>query len=54
MRNEEINKFNTIDENIATALYTGLMTDTGKLTYSNTHASSFDMAKNLLLLGADT
>ena len=30
------------------------MTDTGKLTYSNTHASSFDMAKNLLLLGADT
>ena len=30
------------------------MTDTGKLTYSNTHASSFDMAKELLLRGADT
>ena len=54
IRNEEINKVETIDKNIATALYTGLMTDTGKLTYSNTHASSFDMAKNLLLIGADT
>ena len=54
IRNEEINKVETIDKNIATALYTGLITDTGKLTYSNTHASSFDMAKNLLLIGADT
>lgn len=53
-RNEEIDDFETIDENIATALYTGLMTDTGKLTYSNTHPSSFDMAKELLLRGADT
>ena len=54
VRNEEINKVETIDKDIATALYTGLITDTGKLTYSNTHASSFDMAKNLLLIGADT
>lgn len=54
IRNEEINKIETIDKDIATALYTGLITDTGKLTYSNTHASSFDMAKNLLLIGADT
>ena len=54
IRNEEINKVETIDKDIATALYTGLITDTGKLTYSNTHASSFDMAKNLLLIGADT
>lgn len=53
-RNEEINNFKSIDENIATALYTGLMTDTGKLTYSNTHASSFDMAKTLLISGANT
>ncbi len=53
-RNEEITKVKTIDEKIATCLYTGLMTDTGKLTYSNTQASSFDMAKNLLLAGADT
>ena len=54
VRNEEINNFKLIDEDIATALYTGLMTDTGKLTYSNTHASSFDMAKQLLISGADT
>lgn len=54
VRNEEINKFKSIDKNIATALYTGLMTDTGKLTYSNTHASSFDMAKQLLINGAQT
>lgn len=53
IRNEEIN-FKSIDTNIATALYTGLMTDTGKLTYSNTHASSFDMAKTLLISGANT
>ncbi|WP_455538250.1 DHH family phosphoesterase [Terrisporobacter sp.] len=54
IRNEDINNTKTIDKKIATALYTGLMTDTGKLTYSNTHASSFDMAKNLLILGAET
>lgn len=54
VRNEEVNNFKSIDKNIATALYTGLMTDTGKLTYSNTHASSFDMAKQLLICGADT
>lgn len=53
-RDEEINNSKSIDKSIATALYTGLMTDTGKLTYSNTHASSFDMAKNLMILGADT
>lgn len=54
IRNEEVNNNKSIDENIATALYTGLITDTGKLTYSNTHASSFDMAKRLLISGADT
>ena len=53
-RCEEVDNFKYIDENIATALYTGLMTDTGKLTYSNTHASSFDMAKELLLRGGRT
>ena len=41
-----------IDENIATFLYTGLVTDTGNFMYSNTHPTSFDMAKNLLLKGA--
>lgn len=41
-----------IDENIATFLYTGLVTDTGNFMYLNTHPTSFDMAKNLLLKGA--
>ena len=41
-----------IDENIATYLYTGLLTDTGNFIYSNTHPSSFEMAKDLLLKGA--
>ncbi|MGL6105924.1 DHH family phosphoesterase [Romboutsia sp.] len=43
---------NIIDEEIATCLYTGLATDTGNFAYSNTHPSSFEMAKNLLILGA--
>lgn len=54
VRSEEIYGCKYIDKEIATPLYTGLMTDTGKLTYSNTKASSFDMAKNLFLSGADT
>ena len=41
-----------IDENIATCLYTGLVTDTGNFVYSNAHPSSFEMAKELLLKGA--
>lgn len=41
-----------IDSKIATCLYTGLVTDTGNFSYSNTHASSFEMAKELLVLGA--
>lgn len=51
-RYSESNNLNIIDEKIATCLYTGLATDTGNFSYSNTHASSFEMAKNLLLLGA--
>lgn len=49
--NEKYN-VDLIDQNIATFLYTGLVTDTGNFMYSNTHPSSFDMAKNLLLKGA--
>ena len=41
-----------IDQKIATALYTGVVTDTGKFSYSNTHPSTFEMAKELLILGA--
>lgn len=43
---------NIIDQDIATCLYTGLVTDTGNFVYSNTHPSSFVMAKELLLRGA--
>ncbi|WP_101772995.1 DHH family phosphoesterase [Peptostreptococcus faecalis] len=42
-----------IDEKIATALYTGLITDTGNFQYSNTCPSSFLMASNLIERGAD-
>lgn len=47
-RNKEI-----IDEEIATALYTGLVTDTGNFQYSNTASSSFLMAAELLGRGAN-
>lgn len=49
--NERFNN-NVIDEKVATALYTGLVTDTGNFSYSNTHPSSFEMAKELMLAGA--
>ena len=49
---EKVENRNIIDENIATCLYTGLVTDTGNFVYSNTHPSSFEMAKELLLKGA--
>lgn len=52
VRLNEVDSINIINENIATALYTGLVTDTGNFSYSSTHPSSFEMAKNLLLLGA--
>ncbi len=48
----EIEGIDLIDETIATTLYTGLATDTGNFSYSNTHPSSFEMAKELLLKGA--
>lgn len=43
----------TVDEKIATALYTGLITDTGNFMYSNTQCTSFDMAKELLFKKAN-
>lgn len=49
---EKIEQKKIIDENIATCLYTGLSTDTGNFVYSNSHPSSFEMAKELLLKGA--
>jgi len=41
-----------IDEKIATCLYTGLVTDTGNFSYSNTNPSSFLMAYHLAKVGA--
>ncbi|MGL5315444.1 MAG: DHH family phosphoesterase [Peptostreptococcaceae bacterium] len=51
-RFSEVEELNFIDEEVATCLYTGLVTDTGNFAYSNTHPSSFEMAKDLMLLGA--
>lgn len=51
--NEDTNT-QVIEQKIATALYTGVVTDTGKFSYSNTHPSTFEMAKELLILGAET
>ncbi|RDY26886.1 bifunctional oligoribonuclease/PAP phosphatase NrnA [Romboutsia weinsteinii] len=52
VRMSEVNNIDFIDAKVATALYTGLVTDTGNFAYSNTHASSFEMAKELLIKGA--
>jgi len=52
VRLSEVESTNIINENIATALYTGLVTDTGNFSYSCAHPSSFEMAKNLLIAGA--
>ena len=51
-RFSQVNNLNLIDEKIATCLYTGLVTDTGNFAYANAHPSSFEMAKDLLLIGA--
>ncbi|MGL4911668.1 MAG: DHH family phosphoesterase [Romboutsia sp.] len=52
VRYRETEGIDLINETIATALYTGLATDTGNFAYSSTHPSSFEMAKELLLKGA--
>ena len=51
-RYEELENTDVIDADIATVLYTGLLTDTGNFVYSSTKPSSFDMAKYLLQKGA--
>lgn len=40
-----------IDKDIATALYVGLVTDTGCFQYSNTRSSAFELAKKLVEIG---
>ena len=41
-----------LDKDISTYLYTGLLTDTGNFSYSNTNPSSYLMAYDLVNLGA--
>ena len=53
-RVNELENKQVIDEKIATALYTGVVTDTGKFTYSNTKPSTFDMVKDILEIGAQS
>lgn len=42
-----------ITRDIANALYTGLVTDTGSFRYSNTRSESYQMAKELFDIGVD-
>ncbi|NPA52475.1 MAG: bifunctional oligoribonuclease/PAP phosphatase NrnA [Aquificae bacterium] len=42
-----------IDKDIATSLYTGLITDTGSFRYNNVDEKTFEMAKFLVKKGAD-
>jgi phosphoesterase RecJ-like protein len=44
---------NKIDENIATNLYTGLITDTGNFRYNNVTEEAFELAEFLTKKGAD-
>lgn len=44
---------NLIDKEIATCLYTGLITDTGSFRHNNVDDRAFDMAKFLVKKGAD-
>lgn len=43
----------TVDANIATCLYTGLMTDTGSFMFEGTNEHTFALARELVLAGAD-
>ena len=43
-----------IDKEVATALYTGLVTDTGRFQYSSTSSRTHDIASDLLARGVET
>ncbi len=43
----------TMTKTIATCFYTAVVTDTGGFRYSNTSSTTFDIAKELVLYGAD-
>lgn len=42
-----------IDETLATAIYTGIIFDTGRLSYSNTHSRDFEICAILASAGAE-
>jgi phosphoesterase RecJ-like protein len=44
----------TVDRDLATAVYVGLVTDTGRFQYSNTNAECFELAASLMRSGVDT
>jgi len=43
----------TVTPEIATCLYTAMLTDTGAFCYSGTNAQTFDFARNMVLAGAN-
>ena len=43
----------TVTPEMATCLYTTVLTDTGGFTYGSVRASTFEMARELVLAGAD-
>jgi len=51
-RYKKLNGINLIDQRIATSLYTGLVTDTGNFSYTNADEDSFEIARNLIMMGA--
>jgi phosphoesterase RecJ-like protein len=44
----------TVEQDLATAVYVGLVTDTGRFQYSNTTPESFELAASLMRSGVDT
>jgi len=43
----------SIDENIATSIYTGILTDTGSFRFSNTNKAAFAICEEMMALGVD-
>jgi bifunctional oligoribonuclease and PAP phosphatase NrnA len=43
----------SIDENIATSIYTGILTDTGSFRFSNTNKAAFAICEEMVALGVD-
>jgi len=50
---EQLEETHYIDQDIASCLYAGLMTDTGGFRHNNTHHREFQIASRLVSMGAD-